>query len=68
MLEESDSISSFYNFFFSCHILTLGRSDSSRFCNLLFCALGQVTLGFTFFTCRIRLLKGGGEVEETKES
>lgn len=58
----------FYNFFFSCHILTLGKSDRSRFCSSLFCALGQVTLRFTFFACRIRLLRGGGEVEETKES
>lgn len=38
----------FLTTFFSCHILTLGRSDRPRFCNLPFCALGQVTLGFTF--------------------
>lgn len=53
--------------FFSCHILTLGRSDRSRFCNLPFWALGQVTLGFNFFICKTRIFKDDGEGEETKE-
>lgn len=51
----------FLQYFFLGHIFTLRRSDSAKSCNLPFCVLGQVIRSFTFFICKMKMLKVTGK-------